>query len=284
MQELLKNAWLGWQNYTDNGKLAALLFIALLFLWLRQGEKKQRALLVYGTIMTACCIFPVTAAVLMLYQTRFYDYEWIWSFVPLTLITAYGITEFLTGKKQYSGTADKTRTVDLQDRLCFAGIAFMTLAVILLCGRLGKTVWDTAGDAAAETRGRAVFPVLKEQAPEEGICLLAPREILEYARAYDGSIRLPYGRNMWDESLNGYSYDTYDRTATALYDWMCSLEESAETKPGVTDIGYCIEAARSKGVNRLLLPGEIPPETLARIEEAAGVQAQKLEGYYLLAL
>ena len=42
MRELLRNAWLGWQNYTDDGKLAALLLAALLFLWLRNKKVSQK--------------------------------------------------------------------------------------------------------------------------------------------------------------------------------------------------------------------------------------------------
>ena len=32
MTELMRKAWLGWEEYTDHGKLAALLLASLLFL------------------------------------------------------------------------------------------------------------------------------------------------------------------------------------------------------------------------------------------------------------
>ena len=103
MRELLRNAWLGWQNYTDDGKLAALLLAALLFLWLRNKKVSQKGFLSYAVLMTACCIFPVTAVLLMLYQTKFYDYQWIWSLVPVTPVIAWGITEFLTEEAVVKG-------------------------------------------------------------------------------------------------------------------------------------------------------------------------------------
>ena len=41
-------------------------------------------------------MIPVTAVGLMLYQTKFYDYEWVWSIVPLTAMTGFAVTVFVT--------------------------------------------------------------------------------------------------------------------------------------------------------------------------------------------
>ena len=98
MQELLKNAWQGWENYNDNGKYAVLLLAALLFLWFRKESKKEKKLLLYTTIMTICCILPVSAVFLMKYQTGFYGYEWVWNYVPVILMIAYGGTVFWAGE------------------------------------------------------------------------------------------------------------------------------------------------------------------------------------------
>ena len=78
----MTDAWLGWKSFISNGKLAALLLAALIFLWYNR-KQVERKLLVYTSVMAVCCILPVTAVVLMGYQTKFYDYEWIWSLVPL---------------------------------------------------------------------------------------------------------------------------------------------------------------------------------------------------------
>jgi hypothetical protein len=95
MTELLRNASLGWADYKGSGKLAILLLAALMYLWFAGKWRKQKALVLYTTVAAVCCILPVTAALLMLYQTKFYDYQWIWSIVPLTAVTAYGATLFL---------------------------------------------------------------------------------------------------------------------------------------------------------------------------------------------
>ena len=77
MAELLRNAWQGWFRVTDEGKLMALFMGSLLFLWIGYEREKQKQLLRYGIMMAICCVLPVTAVILMLYQTKFYDYEWI---------------------------------------------------------------------------------------------------------------------------------------------------------------------------------------------------------------
>ena len=57
--------------------MAALLLAALAYLWFTGRGKGQKALLLYASLAAACCVLPVTAALLMAYQTKFYDYEWI---------------------------------------------------------------------------------------------------------------------------------------------------------------------------------------------------------------
>ena len=96
MAELLRNAWQGWFRVTDEGKLMALFMGSLLFLWIGYEREKQKQLLRYGIMMAICCVLPVTAVILMLYQTKFYDYEWIWSAVPVTVLTAYAGTKILS--------------------------------------------------------------------------------------------------------------------------------------------------------------------------------------------
>ena len=138
MTELFRNAGLGWAGYKGSGKMAALLLAALLFWWLAEKEKKQRTLLLYTSVAVVCCILPVTAALLMLYQTKFYDYEWIWSMVPVTAATAYGFTLFLAGHwKEAKGNWRRGLPVTL-----------LLLLAVLLCGSLG-------GDAESRAQTNA---------------------------------------------------------------------------------------------------------------------------------
>ena len=61
MLELLTNAWQGFEQYRSGGKYIALLLTVLLFLWFGRKENKQKVLLIYTTLVTVMCIFPVSA-------------------------------------------------------------------------------------------------------------------------------------------------------------------------------------------------------------------------------
>lgn len=276
MTELFTNAWLGWVRFITDGKLAAVFFAALLFLWLCRGREANRTFLLYASVTALCCVLPFTAAFLMLYQTRFYDYEWIWSLVPLTAVTAYGLAELLAEFWKNSG-----------DGLWKRGLKAVLLltGVILLCGNLSGTPGDGAQDAAERKRARVLLERLEEMAGDIRICLWAPENVLEYARELNGRIRLAYGRNMWDQALNAYTYDVYDQPTVDLYKWMDRLDMEDWEKPFSEELSVtaaqCAETVRSKGVNCILLPEVTAQESVKELEEALGVKAERLEGYYL---
>lgn len=317
MAEFLYRAWSGWTGYTDNGKLPALLLASLLFLWFGRKRREQRALLVFASVMTVCCVLPVTAAVLMLYQTKFYNYEWIWSMVPATAVTAYGLTCVWTEyRSRNAGQWKKTVPVTL-----------LMLTALLFCGSLGRTVWDMEERKEERVRAYSVAGRLSAEINSgEKLCLWAPREIMEYARVRDADILLPYGRNIWDGFLNAYSYDMYTEEIAMLEQWMANvsmtgeadlefdLPENKETEaPGggstevvqlvqaegknseswlseksavnssqyVLTLEKCVEKALEQGVNCIMLAEEASDEAVARMETALGMDAEVLEGYYL---
>ena len=280
MAELLRNAWIGWRDYTADGKLATLLLAVLLFLWLTGRWKKQGVLTLYTSLAVSGCILPVLAVFLMLYQTKFYDYEWIWSTVPLTAIIAYGIAVFWA---EYCGeykNGEWRKSVPL---------TMLLLLSMLLCANPGRMLSDSRAAKAERQQAQDVLKLLLTAVPEGEVCLWAPREIMEYAREADAGIRLPYGRNMWDASLNAYAYDVYDEKADLLYQWMTQTEaaggEKAETESGEKTIPVEEAAAYAlgAGVNCVLLPDDATPEMIKGMEAALGVEAQPLEGYYLFA-
>lgn len=273
MAGLLQNAWLGWQAYKYYGKLAALLLAVLVFLCFTRKWRRQGALLLYTAVMTVCCILPVTAVLLMLYQTRFYDYEWIWSMVPLTAVTAYGISVFLT---EYW-----TDLKGSQWRRGLPAAAFL-LTAILLSGSLGRE--NGTAEKAERESSHAVLEQVLDICPGADICLWAPREIMEYARETDSRVRLPYGRNMWDISLNAYAYDIYDDSAVLLYQWMEQMQENGQTdeeKEELITLEDGVSNALNLGVNCILLPGNVEAEVVQRMEKALGTNARQVENYYL---
>lgn len=286
MAELLRNAWQGWFRVTDAGKLMALFMGALLYLWMGYKREKQKQLLRYGIMMAICCAFPVTAAILMLYQTRFYDYEWIWSAVPVTVLTAYAGTKILSecwqGFRKEAWRKGLPMTIGL-------------LVLAYLCSGTGGADWDRQGMAQQRAETEGLLEILK--AEDEDICLWAPQDIMQYARALDGSILLPYGRDMWQEALGAYSYDVYPADIEKMYRWMCIVEE-CRTEDGIeateilrekmeeqklsTDV--CLDAAKRAGVNFLALPDDADRELLNEVAGYIGGQPQQNEGYFLFRL
>ena len=292
MRELLRNAWLGWQNYTDDGKLAALLLAALLFLWLRNKKVSQKGFLSYAVLMTACCIFPVTAVLLMLYQTKFYDYQWIWSLVPMTPVIAWGITEFLTEEAVVKGESAGKGPKKEGSYFPLRPACFFVLAavLVLLCGSLGHPAWDVEKDQTQRAQCAQLLAQLPRQEQGASLCLWGPREVMEYARALDGSVNLIYGRNMWDEALNAYSYDVYPEQIRELYEQMCSLEETGQflqdngSGEGAPAPDKVLAAAVERGVNCFVLPNAVTQETLVSIEGMLGGQAAAVGSYYVIML
>lgn len=293
MQELMKNAWLGWKMYTDNGKFAALFLVALLLFWFWLVERKKKEMpeahfhvILYATVMSVCCICPITAAVLMLYQTRFYDYQWIWNMIPLTIVIALVGTLFWT---EFSWKNKKQK----------AGITVLIVVLFYLSGSLMKEVVNTDAEAEKHAKAKAVVQELTESTPEGTICLFAPQEVMEYARAIDGRIYLPYGRNMWDKALNAYSYETYGEAEEKLYAWMSYVEEYgeitahiepnealswAEDTESIITAKECMTLAAELGVTRILLPENLLEEDVDKIEKLLGVEAERLAGYYFFCI
>lgn len=277
MRELIANAWtIGWQNYTKHGKLVLLLFVGLLLFWFAWKEHRQRYhnLIVYTTVMAVACILPLTVALLMSYQTRFYDYQWIWNLVPSTIVSA------LAGSLLWSELTEYYGRQKGKVWKC-TGIAIVLVAVICLCGRIGLRSWDIDNSTASLDETKEILALISEGEQQGTIVLWAPREIMEYARIADGTVQLVYGRNMWDASLSTYSYDTYSESVIELYEWMSHVEKAGLGPEESGAVEY-VENAINANVNHIILPGNTMPEILQEIQDALGIQAQTIPGYYWL--
>ncbi len=290
MQELIRNGISGWFAYTDAGKYAVLFLGVLLYYWYRKAgagatdEPKGHLwrLMTYASIMAAAVIFPLTAVLLMKYQTKFYDYKWLWSVVPVTLIIAYGATGTYLEvcRRRLKGNVLKS-----------AGLAAVGLAVILLCGNLNGGSCEGANTAMDKVRTAKILDKLAESGDTDTICLWAPREILAHVRGQNGQIMLLYGRNMWDVALNAYAYDVYDQETIALYEWMERLTEGDHAelaKEDWTIACVALETALNKGVNCIVIPTSSIVEVTEKISSCVtdvaaqmhlAVTRKEAEGY-----
>ncbi len=269
MAELLKNAWLGWRSFTEAGKLPALLAASLIALWLSGQTSGKKTLTIYTSIAAACCVFPVTAAGLMLYQTKFYDYQWVWSFVPMTAVIAWGAVEFL--RECWPGLRSSEWKKGLP------GVLFLVVLLLLSSGAGGVSREDGT-ETGERKQAEELLSGIRENMPEGEICLWAPKEILEYAREEENPVQLLYGRNMWDEWLNAYSYDAPSEEMKSLYQWM--EEEAVTAAPA--EIVRSVRTAVEAGANCVLLPGEIQENAVERVGRALHMNVLRLGDYYFL--
>ena len=328
MMTFLQSALTGWTDYTQHGKFVAFLLLAIAYLgfklygaagaepetntegmfrWMHISDdgKDRKILYLYGVLITLGCICPVTAGILLKYQTAFYSYVWIWAAVPQTALIAWAAADFL----------EKL----LKERTLRNGMAVLILLGILFLGGNPASEWVGTkttripaladGGAASQTQEATAWETLEqlsdyseaERGTREYI-LWAPKEIMAAARAYSAQIRPVYGRSIWEASLGSYSYDTNEVWQEDLYLWMSHLEatgeteylrteqnaeaEGPETKPlGRTiDFAACLDRAKEAGIDYILLPGEMSEEAKQELQQLSGRELQPLGGDFLLSI
>ncbi len=272
--EWMNLAYNGWLNMNGAGKYSILLFLALLCLWGRhrvwtgcRESEDQKVLRIYATVMTVACVCPVTAAFLMMYQTRFYHYPWVWSLVPVTIVIAWALTQLFTDMKE-------CRKLKGWKLWLFV---LACVALIVLSGDLGKQERRMSVEKEQLIRVEQLVAELQAQTDDRKLCLWAPQEVVEHARIVDTNITLVYGRNMWDGLLNGYSYDSYGPEEVALYKAMKQAEDYGSfTEPEL----LC--TAEELGVTHLILPGQVSAQHVADISRVLDCEMQQIQGYYVL--
>lgn len=261
---LVKKALTGWKEVNANGKFMVLLLGALLYLWYdilkrKKGWTGQKSFLLRYrlfsklSLLVILILCPATAALLMIYQTGFYEYAWLWSWVPISFFIA------LAGTEIFMQLYFQCRGGQKWKAFCYAVFGVI---LIFLCGNLGSYGNHSEDIWAKEKQERESIAVVLDDLTEGGknnnILLWASREFLEYSRMFEGSVRLIYGRNMWEEQLNKFSYDSYPQEIIAMYQWM---EGEGEPLP-------CVQTAISQGVNTIILPKQIQDRKRQELLEA----------------
>ena len=277
MSEILENAWMGWSEYITPGKYSALLLLVFLYLIVSgrlqsainkiksdKKESKQIKFILYTLIISILCICPVSAAILMMYQTRFYDYLWIWTCVPSTGMIAYGL--IIIFEDIYKIYREKKKK-----NWIYVGFIALFFCILILCGRMGSEVWDKTLNDEEIMETKEILLAIEERQMDK-VCLWAPESIMENVRSLDGDITLPYGRNMWDKALDAYAYDTYSESIEGMYEWMeymVTLSRMEEYMVGSKDfkLDEVMSNALARGVTCIVLPKSVPQHYLEDAEE-----------------
>lgn len=224
MIKLLESLGAGKGSFAENGQYLALFLVALLFLWLL-GEEKRKEFKVFAFVVGLLLLCPLTAKLLTIYQSAFYDYETVWVWLPLTAVVAYAMV--VAAEKMLSLLTREDRewkeTISGKKEKLYEGAVIGTLAVLLfLSGTVSLTETVTEKASRADGIPKEVGEVLDliEIPQGESILLAAPDEVVAWARIYDGDIVLFYGRDMTETALTAYLYDKYPSDIIGLHDWV----------------------------------------------------------------
>lgn len=204
------------------GKYLALIIVGILFMWLLGKYKKQqstRTLLLYGIVISILVLFPFTGFLLAKYQTQFYVYRHLFLllfpmvFIPWALVEAFENGLGLMKRNAEEGDFVKEKPWIAR----FIGV-LIAATLLMVSGNVLTEGVETEFTLNKEKVPTDVVEVL--ELLEKGDVLIAPNDVLEYARSYDGDIKLIYGRDMWQPALRAYTYHTYDETTCQIYEWM----------------------------------------------------------------
>jgi len=178
--------------------------------------KDDRILSVYAIVMSLVLVCPLTASLLRLYATRHTPYVMLWAALPVVIFTAYFLTGVIAYAARHRGKA-----------LILPSI--VAVCMLLLCTNLGvPNVSYTAQTASETTEYDELISYMSDNGLTEGT-VWAPSDVITYIRAYAPEYSVLYGRNMWEESLNAYTYDTYSDDLAELYEYMEDFQSNALT-------------------------------------------------------
>lgn len=310
MMTLLQSALTGWTDYTQHGKFAAFLLLAILYLGFvlygsgkeanaSGAEKARKRLYLYGALVTFGCICPVTALILLKYQTAFYSYVWIWAAVPQTALIAWAATDFLCNLLKEKSLRNREAAADPAGHPvpgwkpgALEWTVAQTTQIPALTGMPGQQQGTPAREILEQL---SVYNAEKGNSREYS--LWAPKEVVEAARAYSAEIHPVYGRSIWEHLLGSYSYDTYETWQEDMYLWMSHLETTGETEYLRTDenttteaggrkidFAACLDSAGKAGIDYILLPEDLPEDVQKELQEAADGRLRSFGGYFLIVM
>ncbi len=224
MRNLLNSMKTGYAGFIEDGQYLMLFMVALLLLWILEDPKKKE-FRQFGLVMLLVLLFPITAKLLLVYQTAFYTYEDLWELLPVTALISYGlVTCFYKMIKALSmeNVRWKAVTSGIKEKIREIVVSIVLIIILFLCGTLtlGKSMSPQV--YSAERIPKQVTEVLDSIAlSEEGqFVVLAPDEIMTWARAYNGNILLPYGRDLIEPQLSAFTYDYYGEDTWQLHEWL----------------------------------------------------------------
>lgn len=283
----------GYGEFVSQYKMLPLAMGVLLygaFGWKKLGERKIKIFLIYTGVMLVLLLVPVTAAVFLAYQSRFYDYGWIWSMVPLAPVIAWGVVTIVcvelpalwkqTGTGQEATGSREHRMRRLPVSLVSYGGMAAAILVLFLCGNQGQLKQVSEETLHQQQVAEAILHYMDENGGTQNITFWGPKEIMQYTRSHSGQVTLYYGRDMWDAKAGAYDYETYTPEEIAAYEWMelvsaphnlylIEINQTNASIDGALAEEIHLKRAVSEGVNHIVLPSGITGWMERKIQAAA---------------
>lgn len=195
----------------SNGKYAGLLIGAIIFMFFCSQKNIKKELRNITILLAVLLVNPFLPQLLM---KGFDELEGYWKFLgilPTMVMLAYAFTLVVGGMK------------DPKKRILLAGIGAV---VILLCGT-GAFFQSEMGYSSnlykipqEELEAIEIIDGYRAEANIAAVMLLAPNEIMEYARGYSGNIKLLYGKDLWNGKILTQMQDGYDEEAYRIFGLM----------------------------------------------------------------
>lgn len=180
----------------------ALFLVVILYMYAAKEEKS--ILFKYGVLSAVLVLFPLTGWLIDKYFQGFYESKaWQW-LIPVWGIIAYAAVELYA--KQY----EKRKKYWIIPSVCL---------VILLSGFLTHSYLPEK-ETSHKGEISDIYDLLLSEGDECQISLVAPKEIMEGARAYDGRLLTVYGRDIWEKDLDYAFYGNYEEWAYGLSEHM----------------------------------------------------------------
>lgn len=224
-----------YMGFHENGYLAFLYLLMLLYLWLAEKDKRRRAIFVYAPtlllLMFFCPLFRKLFVKLLEDSETYYRLLWL---LQMSIVTAYGV-------------------LSLCGRFRRIGLGVMC-ALVVLCG---DYVYDSEHITKAENAyhlPQDAIDIVDMVEPEEGrITVLVPADLIYYVRQYSTNIELPYGREMliarWDyhhamyEAMEKADVIETEEFARLAREYPCAyvvLKSDRAVEEPLTDHGYVL--------------------------------------------
>lgn len=230
--------------YTGLKLLLVLTALSLIYLLLKEKDKRVRILLVYAPmIILALFLFPVSRKAFVaagLDGETYYRVLWT---IPMGIITAYGACKIFASHKRIG--------------------LVVTSVLIILCG---SYVYKSEYISKAENLYHIPDTVIKicdritPDHPNATVTAVMPTELIHFVRQYDAGIKMPYGREM----------------LVARWDYYNAVYEAME-KPEVVNMETLLEATRADYCRYIVMAQgkktDMPPE------DAGLVLIDEIDGY-----